>query len=63
MKRRLINNNKPYRNALPVNTSSVTPVPGLCFMNCLVNGILAIVSKDTYLETGPGLRGARPKSD
>lgn len=62
MRRRLINT-KPHRNALPANTSSATPVPGLCFMNCLVNGILAIVSKDTYLETGPGLRCARLKSD
>lgn len=62
MKWRLINNNKPHRNALPANTSSVTPVPELCFINCLLNGILAIVPKDTYLETGPGLRCARPKS-
>lgn len=32
-------------------------------MNCLITKILAFLSKDTYLEIGPGLRRVRPESD
>lgn len=62
MIRRLVNN-IPHRNASVVNTSSITIVAGPCFRNCLIRGLLAILSKGICLKTGPGLKYVRYESD